>query len=78
VGRRKWAGGGVGGLEEKVGRRERKKKERGRRAAGLGREEREREGLGSFFKNLFKLTFQTFEIELFSKHSKIFNIFKSF
>jgi hypothetical protein len=31
-----------------------------------------------FLKNLFKLTFQTFEIELFSKHSKIFNIFKSF
>jgi hypothetical protein len=49
VGRRKWAGGGVGGLKAKVGRRERKKKERGRRAAGLGREEREREGLGSFF-----------------------------
>jgi hypothetical protein len=31
------------------------------------------------FSNLFKLTFQTFEIELFSKHSKIFKIFlKSF
>jgi hypothetical protein len=55
---------------------ERKKKERGRRIAGLGREERDREGLGSFlFLNLFKLTFQTFEIELFSKHSKIFRTF---
>jgi hypothetical protein len=27
------------------------------------------------FKLLFKLTFQTFEIELFSKHSKIFKTF---
>jgi hypothetical protein len=38
-------------------------------------------GLGFclFFPNLFKLTFQTFEIELFSKHSKIFKTFlKSF
>jgi hypothetical protein len=28
-----------------------------------------------FFKTLFKLTFQSFEIELFSKHSNIFKTF---
>jgi hypothetical protein len=43
-----------------------------------GREKgRERgwEGFLLVFLNLFKLTFQTFEIELFSKHSKIFRTF---
>jgi hypothetical protein len=54
VGRRKWVDGGVGGLKEKVGRRERKNKERGRKVAGLGREEREKE-----FKEVFSF-FQSF------------------
>jgi hypothetical protein len=80
VGRRKWAGGGVGGLEEKVGRRERKKKERGRRAAGLGQEEREREGLGgfgefSFFFKIFSKLLFNFKFKLHSKHFKIFTTF---
>jgi hypothetical protein len=63
-------GGGVGprwlrGPEEEVGQRGKRK--RGRRAVGLGREERER-GLGVWrvlfffknFSNLFKLQIQTF------------------
>jgi hypothetical protein len=76
VGRRKWAGGGVGGLKEKVGRRERKKKERGRRVAGLGREERVWEVF--FFSNLFKLIFQTLNSNSFQNTSILFKIFKTF
>jgi hypothetical protein len=75
-------GGGVGsrwlrGPEEEVGRRvsgpswasgdKRAGREKGR--------ERGWEGFLLVFLNLFKLTFQTFEIELFSKHSKIFRTF---
>jgi hypothetical protein len=53
---------------------------RGCWATGWKRKEGEKreEGFGKFsfsFLNLFKLTFQTFEIELFSKHSKIFKTF---
>jgi hypothetical protein len=52
-------------------------KEEGGWAGGLKGREEELRVLGSFlfFLNLFKLTFQTFEIELFSKHSKIFKTF---
>jgi hypothetical protein len=62
--KRRWAG------RKRLGREGKGKRKRGRRAAGLGREEREIEGLGGFgefFSNLFKLIFQTFEIELFFK-----------
>jgi hypothetical protein len=80
-----WAGGGVGGLKEKVGHAGKKKGGRkgggpriaagpqGLLGCGLekkeGRERRER-GVWEvffFFSNLFKLIFQTFEIELFFK-----------
>jgi hypothetical protein len=45
--------------------------------AGKERKEGEREeGFEQFcFSNLYKFTFQTFEIELFSKNSKIFKTF---
>jgi hypothetical protein len=80
VGRRKWAGGGVGGLKEKVGRRERKKKERGRRVAGLGREERVWEVF--FFFKPFQTHFSNFKFKLFSKHfnpvQNFQNILKTF
>jgi hypothetical protein len=86
---RKKGGGVLGrgeemGREREVGRREKKKKERGRRAAGLGRDEGVK-GLGFclFFLNLFR-TFSNSHFKLlklnsfqntprFSKH-----FFKSF
>jgi hypothetical protein len=56
-------------------RGQKEKKKKGWGGQGERREERER-GLSSFFKKiLFKFVFQTFEIGLFSKHSKIFKTF---
>jgi hypothetical protein len=58
---------GVAGLRARKERREREKKGR-----GLG------SFLLSFFSNLFKLIFQTFEIELFFKLFLTFQTFKHF
>jgi hypothetical protein len=56
-----------------------KKKERRGGCAGLGREEREREGLGgfgefSFFFKIFSKLLFNFKFKLCSKHFKIFTI----
>jgi hypothetical protein len=81
VGRKgKQAGGGKLGRGKGVGPREARwagGERRGRLGWWAKRERGGVEGFGkfSFFLNLFKLTFQTFEIELFSKHSKIFKTF---
>jgi hypothetical protein len=93
----KWASGGVGGLEEKMGRVGKKKGGRkgggpriaagplGLLGCGLekkeGRERRER-GVWEvfcFFSNLFKLIFQTFELNSFSnfKFKLILKLFKT-
>jgi hypothetical protein len=58
VGGRKWAGGGVGGLEEKVGRRGREKENRGRASWAGPRGEGER------FREVFSF-FQTFSNSFF-------------
>jgi hypothetical protein len=60
---------GVGGPEEEVGC--------GERAGWWAKREKGREGdeVLFFFKIFSKLLFQTFEIELFSKHFKIFKTF---
>jgi hypothetical protein len=79
--KRRWAARGKG---KEGGRGGGPRRLLGRRGcwATAGKERREKEkrgrGLGNFllfFLNLFKLTFQTFEIELFPKHSKIFKTF---
>jgi hypothetical protein len=81
--REEW-GGGSGPAAGLVGSKRRWADGKGKRKRGGGgllgwAERRGRERVWEVFFNLFKLTFQTFEIELFSKHSKIFKTFlKSF
>jgi hypothetical protein len=70
----------AGGKKEKSGPRAGKRNRGGGGLLGWA-ERRGREMVWKvfFFLNLFKLTFQTFEIELFSKTLQDFqNIFKSF
>jgi hypothetical protein len=72
--KRRWAGG------KRLGRAGKGKK-RGRRAVGLGREERGREGLGGFvfLKKIVSNLFQTFEtLNSFPNFSRFSKQFKNF